>query len=85
MLSAARMEVRKNFENNRTLAAGSDELTQQVAFAEEVAKFLKENVVQGHLKDGEGNYSMSSSAGANASRRHVPFQLLIPSTRAQYT
>lgn len=57
-LFAARAEVRKNFESNRHLTAGSDELTKQITHAEEVAKLLRENVVQGQAKDNEGNYSM---------------------------
>lgn len=57
MLFAARAEVRKNFESNRHLTAGSEELSKQITHAEEVAKFLKENVVQGQAADTEGNYS----------------------------
>jgi complex III assembly factor LYRM7 len=56
-LFAARAEVRRNFESNRHLTAGSDELSKQIAHAEEVAKFLRENVVQGQAADNEGNYS----------------------------
>jgi complex III assembly factor LYRM7 len=58
VLFAARAEARKNFESNRNLAAGSDELSKQITHAEEVAKFLRENVVQGQAADNEGNYSM---------------------------
>ena len=57
MLFAARAEVRKNFESNRNLTAGSEELSKQITHAEEVAKFLRENVVQGQAADTEGNYS----------------------------
>lgn len=64
MLSAARLEARKHFETNRGLAAGSDEYTKQVAHAQEVAKFLRENVVQGQAADAEANYSTSSSSCA---------------------
>ncbi|KAF2731775.1 hypothetical protein EJ04DRAFT_442323 [Polyplosphaeria fusca] len=46
-LMAARHQVRRNFEDNRSLASGSEELSQQISHAEEVAKFLRENVVQG--------------------------------------
>jgi complex III assembly factor LYRM7 len=67
-LFAARAEVRKNFESNRHLTAGSDELSKQITHAEEVAKFLRENVVQGQAADNEGNYSMfSNCAGYNGS------------------
>lgn len=57
-LFAARAEARRNFESNRTLTAGSEELSKQLAHAEEVAKFLRENVVQGQAADNEDNYSM---------------------------
>jgi complex III assembly factor LYRM7 len=57
-LFAARAEARKNFESNRNLAAGSEELSKQITHAEDVAKFLRENVVQGQAA-GEDNYSMS--------------------------
>lgn len=56
-LLAARHEARKNFENGRNLAVGSEEMSKQITHAEEVAKFLKENVVQGQAMDAEGNYS----------------------------
>ena len=62
MLSAARLEARKNFENNRGLATGSEEYKKQVAHADGVAKFLRENVVQGQAADAQGNYSMFRSA-----------------------
>jgi len=58
MLSAARLEVRRNFETNRGLATGSPELSAQITHAEEVAKFLRENVVQGQAAETDGNYSM---------------------------
>ena len=53
VLSAARAEARKNFESNRHLQTGSDELSTQLAHAEEVAKFLRENVVQGQATDAD--------------------------------
>ncbi|KAH9871640.1 Mitochondrial zinc maintenance protein 1, mitochondrial [Plenodomus biglobosus] len=53
VLSAARAEVRKNFESNRSLSAGSDEYTKQITHAEEVAKFLRENVVQGQATEAD--------------------------------
>lgn len=63
-LFAARTKVRSQFEENRALDTGSKELTEQIAHAEEVAKFLKENVVQGQATDAEGNYSMSGCFSA---------------------
>ncbi|KAF2687340.1 mitochondrial zinc maintenance protein 1, mitochondrial [Lentithecium fluviatile CBS 122367] len=56
-LLAARHEARKNFEYNRGLATGSDELSQQITHAEEVANFLRENVVQGQ-PDETGKYKL---------------------------
>ena len=56
-LFAARAEARKNFEQNRHLSAGSEELSKSITHAEEVAKFLRENVVQGQATEGD-NYSM---------------------------
>jgi hypothetical protein len=61
-LFAARAEARKNFDSNRNLAPGSEELSKQITHAEEVAKFLRENVVQGQAA-GEDNYSMSLHFG----------------------
>lgn len=58
-LFAARTEARKKFEANRDLRIGSEELQSSLVHAEEVAKFLRENVVQGQAADAEGeNYSM---------------------------
>jgi complex III assembly factor LYRM7 len=56
-LFAARAEARRNFESHRGLPTGSDETSKQIAHAEEVAKFLRENVVQGQAANKEGNYS----------------------------
>jgi complex III assembly factor LYRM7 len=56
-LSAARAEARRNFDTNRGLSAGSDETGKQIAHAEDVAKFLRENVVQGQAGDTENKYS----------------------------
>jgi complex III assembly factor LYRM7 len=54
----ARAEARKNFESNRNLRVGSEELEKSLVHAEEVSKFLRANVVQGQAEDTEGNYSM---------------------------
>ncbi|KAI4943469.1 Mitochondrial zinc maintenance protein 1, mitochondrial [Alternaria rosae] len=53
-LFAARTEARKKFEANRDLRIGSEELQLSLVHAEEVAKFLRENVVQGQAADTEG-------------------------------
>jgi complex III assembly factor LYRM7 len=55
-LLAARHEARKNFEANRGLSTESDTLSKQITHAEEVARFLRENVVQGQADD-DGKYS----------------------------
>ena len=58
-LFAARTEARNKFEANRNLRIGSEELQSSLVHAEEVAKFLRENVVQGQAADPEGeSYSM---------------------------
>lgn len=57
-LLAARTEVRKNFDSNRNLRVGSEELEKALVHAEEVSKFLRENVVQGQAEDAQGKYSM---------------------------
>ncbi|KAF2026181.1 mitochondrial zinc maintenance protein 1, mitochondrial [Setomelanomma holmii] len=57
-LFAARAEVRRNFESNRNLTVGSEEFSKQITHAEKVAKFLRENVVQGQAADNEGNYKL---------------------------
>ncbi|KZM21990.1 Mitochondrial zinc maintenance protein 1, mitochondrial [Ascochyta rabiei] len=57
VLTAARIEVRKNFETNRAVQTGSEEYRAQIAHASEVAKFLRENVVQGQATEGD-NYKI---------------------------
>jgi complex III assembly factor LYRM7 len=61
VLVAARAEVRKNFEADRHLQAGSDDISKKITHAQEVAKFLRENVVQGEATDDAGNYSTRQS------------------------
>ncbi|KAJ4378114.1 Mitochondrial zinc maintenance protein 1, mitochondrial [Neocucurbitaria cava] len=63
-LFAARAEARKNFEQNRNLSAGSEELSKSITHAEEVAKFLRENVVQGQATEGD-KYSMCCDFASN--------------------
>lgn len=61
MLHAARFEARNAFRKNATLQQGDPALGPAIAHAEEVAKILRENVVQGKRvdKEGEGRYSES--------------------------
>lgn len=54
-LMAARYEARKNFDQNRLLYSGSKEASAKIKHAEEVAKLLRENVVQGRAVDEEGS------------------------------
>lgn len=63
VLFAARAEIRKNFESNRSLSAGSDEYTQSITHAQEVAKFLRENVVQGQATEADKYRRVSARAG----------------------
>ncbi|ORY17813.1 mitochondrial zinc maintenance protein 1, mitochondrial [Clohesyomyces aquaticus] len=58
-LLAARHQARKIFEDNRGLQEGSAEYSKQITHAEEVAKFLRENVVQGQALDQDtGRYKL---------------------------
>lgn len=59
MLTAARQEARKRFDDNRHLSSDSEEATTGIAQAEDAARILKHNVVQG-LQAGKGTqqYSM---------------------------
>ncbi|KAF2009772.1 mitochondrial zinc maintenance protein 1, mitochondrial [Aaosphaeria arxii CBS 175.79] len=58
-LAAARWQARQTFEKNRGLPTGSEELTKQITHAEDVAKFLRANVVQGQVVDDKGNYKLN--------------------------
>lgn len=73
-LSAARLKVRQTFEANRTLDPESEERSKQITHAEEVAKFLRENVVQGQATgEGESNFSKCRKMHC-----HIACHLLIP-------
>ena len=52
MLIAARKHARHGFNQNRRLGEGSVEAGQALEHAAGVAQILRENVVQGKLKDG---------------------------------
>ena len=60
-LTAARQEITTRFRANRALPSSSPEATQEIAHAEEVAKILLQNIVQGKRanevenKDWEGD------------------------------
>lgn len=52
MLLAARKHARDSFNNNRRQEVGSAEAAQSLEHAAGVAQILRENVVQGRLKEG---------------------------------
>jgi complex III assembly factor LYRM7 len=59
VLHAARFQARDAFRKNATMEQGDPALGPAIAHAEEVAKILRENVVQGKRvdKEGEERYS----------------------------
>ncbi|KAF4306325.1 Mitochondrial zinc maintenance protein 1, mitochondrial [Botryosphaeria dothidea] len=57
ILSAARAKARDDFDASRNLQPNSEDAQKQVAHANEVAKILKENVVQGQAND-DGRYKL---------------------------
>ena len=54
MLSAARVEARSKFDTNRSLPVESMDTQQKINEAEEVARILRQNVVQGQKIEGTG-------------------------------
>jgi complex III assembly factor LYRM7 len=58
MLTAALDGARQGFEQNRGLDQSSSEYTAAVQHAEDVAKILRENIVQGK-KEGENLYRLN--------------------------
>jgi complex III assembly factor LYRM7 len=54
LLSAARHEARKGFDSKRKLTSGGEEAAAGIAHAEDVARILQQNVVQGQRVDEEG-------------------------------
>ena len=55
MLSAARTEARSKFDNNRLLPLESMDTQQKINEAEDVARILRQNVVQGREVEGTGD------------------------------
>ncbi len=51
LLHAARKEARNGFRKNASLSPEDPALAPAIAHAEEVAKILRENIVQGKLED----------------------------------
>ncbi len=54
LLSGTISQARAGYESNRQLPPSSDEAAAAVKHASDVAKLLRENVVQGEKMDGEG-------------------------------
>ncbi|OJD39795.1 mitochondrial zinc maintenance protein [Diplodia corticola] len=57
ILSASRMKARDDFDANRGLDANGEDAEKAVTYANEVAKVLRENVVQGRAGD-HGRYQL---------------------------
>ncbi|KAB2577104.1 hypothetical protein BFW01_g2310 [Lasiodiplodia theobromae] len=57
VLSAARMKARDDFDAQRSLDPDSEDAKKAVTHANDVAKFLRENVVQGQAND-NGRYKL---------------------------
>ena len=56
-LSAARVEIRSHFEQNRD-ESDTDNLAEQIRGIDEVIEFLEQNVVQAKLKPETGDYEV---------------------------
>ena len=54
MLYAARVEARSKFDSNRSLPVESIDTQHKINEAEEVARILRHNVVQGQMVEGTG-------------------------------
>ncbi|KAF2669741.1 hypothetical protein BT63DRAFT_455725 [Microthyrium microscopicum] len=54
-LIASRQKARASFEEARSLSLGSPEAAEKIAEAQEVAKILRENVLQGMAVEGKEN------------------------------
>ena len=54
LLSAARHEARKGFDSKRQLTSSGEEAAAGIAHAEEVARILRQNVVQGQQVNEKG-------------------------------
>ena len=52
---AARQAARQGFEKDRHLSPSSDEAAKQIHYAQDVARVLRENVVQGRAAEGDPN------------------------------
>ncbi|KAI9717352.1 MAG: Mitochondrial zinc maintenance protein 1, mitochondrial [Chrysothrix sp. TS-e1954] len=57
LLLGARQQARQSFESNRQLGTGSEEFEQSIQHARDVAKMLRQNVVQS-TAEGEDHYRL---------------------------
>jgi complex III assembly factor LYRM7 len=72
MLLGARQAAREGFEKGRYLSPDSKEAADQVHHAEDVARILRENVVQGKAMDTKPDtYSMHFARQRHSSLAHV--------------
>ena len=55
MLAAAQQQIRHGFRQNTAMDSADAKTHEAIAHAQEVAKFLRANVVQGKRMDGEDN------------------------------
>lgn len=62
VLTSARKQARSTFLANRSLAPESPESIAAIAHAEDVAQFLRRNVVQGQKAEGDEKYSRTKSS-----------------------
>ena len=60
MYTAARLETSKRFREYKALTPETPETEAKIAEAREVARILRENVVQGEATEGASHYRMSS-------------------------
>ena len=58
MLHGARLKAREAFEQAQGLVEGSEETSKSIQHAEDVARILRENVVQGEADARNDQYSM---------------------------
>ncbi|KAF7959695.1 hypothetical protein EAE96_001308 [Botrytis aclada] len=59
VLTSARKQARSTFLSNRSLAPESPESVAAIAHAEDVAQFLRRNVVQGQKVEGDEKYKLN--------------------------
>jgi hypothetical protein len=53
------VQAREGFDQNRLMDSSSKEVTDAVAYAEDVAQILRHNIVQGRKEEGKNVLSMA--------------------------